>query len=137
MFQNIREKYGFAYNVYSSMDFNSDHGMFYSYIGTDESHIEESINLVKKEIQTFLDGKITDQEVEDVKRQVKGSILLGLESNSRRADRLLRQFLGYGKFITAEDQIAKFNKVTKADLVEVSNKYLKPDELAITIIKSK
>ena len=137
MFQNIREKYGFAYNVYSSMDFYSDHGLFYSYIGTDEKHIEASIDLVKKEIGTFLKGEISDQEIDDVKCQTKGTILLGLESNSRRADLLLRQFIGYEQFYTPEEQISMFESVSKSELIEIAEKYLQPDTFSATIIKSK
>ena len=137
MFQNIREKYGFAYTVYSTMDYQSDHGVFFNYVATDNKHIERCIELVKNEINSFLVGKITDKEIEDAKYQIKGSILLSMEDNSRRLDRILRQYLNFGQFIDMEDIVKQFLAVTKDDLVRVAQTYMNTDLFSSTIITKK
>ena len=137
MFQNIREKYGFAYSVYSTMDFQSDHGVFYNYVATDTKHIEQCIDLVKKEVDSFKVGNITDKEIEDAKYQIKGSILLSMENNSRRLDRILRQYLNLGHFVGMDKIIDQFLNIDREELVRVSHEYFNTDAFSSTIITTK
>ena len=137
MFQNIREKYGFAYTVYSAMDFYSDHGIFYNYVATDLKHIDKCIDLVKKEIKSFRDGKISQREIEDAKLQLKGNLLLSMESPMRRLDRILRQHLLYGRSLSTDEVLEHFMSLNKDQLTEISEKYFHLDGMSSVVITSK
>jgi predicted Zn-dependent peptidase len=137
MFQNIREKYGFAYTVYSAMDFYTDHGIFYNYVATDLKHIDRCIELVKKEIESFRKGKITEREIEDAKLQLKGHLLLSMESPMRRLDRVLRQFLLYGRTLSTDEILHHFMTLDKNQLTMMSEKYFHLSDMSSVIITSK
>ena len=87
LFQNIREKYGLAYSVYSFVDFMFDTGMFGVYIGTDTEKIEKSIELILDELSQLQQKPVPNSELERTKSQLKGNLVLGLESTSGRMSR--------------------------------------------------
>jgi predicted Zn-dependent peptidase len=88
LFQNIREKYGFAYSVYSYVSMMSDAGVFGSYIGTDRNHISASIDLIMRELEKLKTKPVSHAELKRTKAQLKGSMMLSLESIPNRMMRL-------------------------------------------------
>ena len=80
LFQNIREKYGFAYAVYSFNNMMQDSGAVGVYIGTDNSHVQRCIDLVWKELKSLRKQGITKPELSRTKAQLKGSMMLGMEN---------------------------------------------------------
>ena len=98
LFQNIREKYGFAYNVYTFANMMSDTGTFGAYIGTDTSHIHDSIDLIWKELKKIHDRGVAKSELERTKAQLKGGMMLSLESIPNRMMRLGSSELYFGEF---------------------------------------
>ena len=111
LFQNIREKYGFAYSVFSFSDIMAETGVFGSYIACDKNKVDESIQLLQNEIDKIKNGDITNDEVDMVKSQVRGNLIIGLESNGRRMKKIgetesyggkhrsLEEILGMPKYI--------------------------------------
>ena len=98
LFQNIREKYGFAYAVYSFNNMMQDTGSAGVYIGTDDSHVQRCIDLVWKELKSLRKQGITKQELERTKAQLKGNLMLGMENIPNRMIRLGSSELYFGEF---------------------------------------
>ena len=86
LFQNIRERYGFAYAVYSFNNHLSDTGSFGAYIGTDDQHVDRCIELLWKEFKNLQSVAIKKKEIDRAKSQLKGSLMLGLENHFQPHD---------------------------------------------------
>ncbi|HEY6952185.1 MAG TPA: pitrilysin family protein [Bacteroidota bacterium] len=135
LFQNIREKYGFAYNVYSFANMMSDTGTFGAYIGTDTRHIEDSISLIWKEFRKILDRGVTKAELERTKAQLKGGMMLGLESIPNRMMRLGSSELYFGEFNTMDSIMHHVEAVTVDAVNEVANDVLKKEQYSSVVFK--
>jgi predicted Zn-dependent peptidase len=135
LFQNIREKYGFAYNVYSFASMLSDTGNFGVYIGVDYKRIEHAIELVQKELRKLTLKFISEAELKRTKAQVKGNITLGLESMSGRMMRLGSGELYLGTYIPLDEMMNKIEAVTSDEILEVAQKLFQPDRFSTVIIK--
>ncbi|HTX17967.1 MAG TPA: pitrilysin family protein [Bacteroidota bacterium] len=120
LFQNIRERYGFAYTVYSFLNMLQDAGSFGVYIGTDKKHIKKSLDLISNELGRLVKKPIAKAELERTKAQLKGAMLLGLESTSARMMRLGTGELYFGRFTELEEISREIDAVTVADVTEVS-----------------
>jgi predicted Zn-dependent peptidase len=126
LFQNIREKYGFAYNVYSFANMLSDTGTFGAYIGTDESHISNSVELIWKEFKKVADRGVTKAELDRTKSQVKGGMM-----------RLGTSEIYFGEFKPMESIIRRVDAVTLDDVNEVAEELLKRERYSTVIFRPK
>lgn len=120
--QNIREKYGFCYNVYSFMNMYSDSGDFGVYIGTDAQKVDRAIKLIKKELQKLVDVPVSSRMLNQAKNQVRGSVMLGLESMSNRMMRIGRQELYFERYITLDEINGDVEAVSAEDVQQVADK---------------
>ncbi|MFH0989779.1 MAG: pitrilysin family protein [bacterium] len=126
LFQNIREKHGFAYSVYSYVHMMSDSGVFGSYIGTDSSHINHSIDLIYREMDKILAKPISRSELRRTKAQLKGSMMLSLESIPNRMIRLGSSELYFHEHKPIDSIIQQIDAVTTDDVYSVAkNLYVK------------
>jgi predicted Zn-dependent peptidase len=135
LFQNIREKYGFAYSVYSFANFMSDTGNFGIYIGTDDKKIDESIALIHKELRKLRATPAGPAEIRRAKAQLKGSTMLSLESMSNRMMRLGSGEILYGDFLTLDTILKGVDEVTGEDLEALADTLLKPENFSTIIFK--
>ena len=135
LFQNIREKYGFAYAVYSFVNLLSDTGNFGVYIGTDNENIERSLELIYKEFTALREKGAGIAELERTKTQMKGSMMLGLENMSNRMMRLGSSELYFGKFLTLDEVIRKIDNVRNEHIDEVAGKILRKDNFSTVIFR--
>ena len=133
LFQNIREKHGIAYSVFSFMNLLSDTGSFGVYIGTDAKHINHSLDLVGKELRALQIKSLNKSELQRTKAQLKGNMLLGLESTSNRMMRLGSSELYFGE-LTPIDEIVQNIDAVNADQVTEVAKQLFNQEKFSTII---
>lgn len=117
LFQNIREKYGFAYSVYSFVNMLSDTGTFGAYIGTDKSHIQASIELIHAELEKLRNKPVSKAELQRTKAQLKGSMMLSLESIPNRMMRLGSSELYFNE-LTALDSIIKHIDAVNVDEIQ-------------------
>ena len=115
LFQEIREKRGLVYSVYSFLSFFEDTGMMGIYAGTGPKEIGELIPVLMEEIAKSRDG-VTAEELERSRAQLKASILMGLESTSSRCEQLARQMLVYGRPIPIDEIVAGVDSVTLEDV---------------------
>ncbi|MGD0038394.1 MAG: pitrilysin family protein [Bacteroidota bacterium] len=133
LFQNIREKYGFAYAVYSFNNMMEETGAAGVYIGTDNSHVQRCIDLVWKELKSLRTQGITKQELTRTKAQLKGSMMLGMENIPNRMIRLGSSELYFGELIALDAIIKKIDAVTREDVQATAEELFKEDRFATVI----
>ncbi|WP_438448272.1 M16 family metallopeptidase [Gorillibacterium sp. sgz5001074] len=120
LFQEIREKRGLAYSVYSYHTSYLDNGMFTIYTGTAPKQTEEVLKVSMEVVGEVLHHGLTDAEVRKGKEQLKGSLILSLESTSSRMNRLGKNELLLGKHYTMDEIIQRIESVTQDQIRELT-----------------
>jgi predicted Zn-dependent peptidase len=105
---------------YSFANFLTDTGSFGIYVGTDKSKAALSVSLIKKELENFIKKPISKAELTRTKAQVKGNMVLGLESMSNRMMRVAKGEIYYGKFHTVDSLVQKINRVDSSSVQKVA-----------------
>lgn len=120
LFQEIREKRGLAYAVYSFLSAYLDTGVLGVYLGTDPRWVNEALGTVHREIGRILEGDITDSEMAMMREHLTGSILLGAESVDTRMMRLAKNEYVFGRYVSYDELIDRLNRVRVEDLIRVA-----------------
>jgi len=121
LFQEVREKRGLVYSIYSFLSAYDDTGVFGIYAGTSEKEAQELIPVVCDEIGKICHGT-TDQELHRAKTQLKASVLMSLESTSSRAEHLARQLMVFGREIPTEETVAQIEAIDAAAINRVAKR---------------
>lgn len=119
LFQEVREKRGLVYTIYSFKTAFQDSGLFSIYAGTGEHQVDELLPTIKDILGTF-PQTLEDKEIERSKAQLKAGLLMSLESTSARCEKLAQHLMVYGRPIPPEEVIEKVNKVTREDIIRVA-----------------
>lgn len=122
LFQEIREKRGLVYTVYSFANSHTQSGLFGIYAGTGKEELEQLIPVVADEIRKVRENLVSEKELERAKVQLKASMLMGLESSSSSAEVLARQMLLFDRVIPVDEMVARVEKVTLQDIQNTANK---------------
>jgi predicted Zn-dependent peptidase len=132
LFQEIREKRGLAYSVYSFSAQHADTGMWGIYVGCLPAKADEVLAICADEISRVIEGGLTDAELARGKGQVRGSIVLGLEDPSSRMSRLGKSELVYPRLEPVDEVLAAIDAVTHDDVRAVATEILaRPKALAV------
>jgi predicted Zn-dependent peptidase len=132
LFQEVREKRGLAYSVYSFAGQHADTGMWGIYVGCLPSKADEVLAICAEEISRVVEGGLTDAELARGKGQLRGSIVLGLEDPSSRMSRLGKSELVYPRLEPVEEVLASIDAVTHDDISAVAADILtRPKALAV------
>ncbi|MDH5488779.1 MAG: insulinase family protein [Rhodospirillaceae bacterium] len=123
LFQEVREKRGLVYSVYSFFSPYADSGLFGVYAGTGEKETAELIPVITDELSK-LNGPISSDEIIRAKAQIKSSMLMGLESTSSRAEQLARQISVFGRHIPIEEALNKIEAVDEAAIRRVAKRFM-------------
>jgi predicted Zn-dependent peptidase len=134
LFQTIREERGLAYSVYSDMSPYRDTGNFCVYAGTSGSKALEVIDLIMAEFRNLKEVPISAEELTRAKDQMKGNILMGLESSNARMANLARQEMYFQQFFTVEEIIAKIDAVDAAQVQAMAQRLFDPNRIAVTLL---
>ncbi len=134
LFQNIREKLGLVYSVYSFVDFFEDTGVFGIYMGTHKKNAIQVVELVLKEIGRLRKDSITSQELSHAKYQLKGNLLLALESTFNRMNRLARYELFLHDYVDLDQTINSINRIKAKDVIEVAGEFFGSDKLSAVLL---
>ncbi len=134
LFQELREKTGYAYSVFSFTHEYEDTGFMEIYFGTAEKHHEDCMKKVDDILTKIIKGEIKKQEIEHAKEQIKGYSLISQDSSNARFSYNAKVELYHRRFIPLEQELERFKKVTLDDVVTVANKYLTLDLAKTAII---
>ena len=132
--QNIRETYGWCYTVYSFANVNDDSGDVGAYIGTDPARVDRSRQLIVREMTRLAETPVSPRMLERSKQQLKGSIVLGLESSSSRMQRLGRVELTFGREVPIAEVVDEIEAVTAEDVRAVAEALFAPERLSTVTI---
>jgi predicted Zn-dependent peptidase len=132
LFQEVREKRGLAYSVYSFGSQSADTGMWGIYVGCLPSKADDVLSICTSEVEKLVSGGLTDAELERGKGQMRGSIVLGLEDPSSRMSRIGKSELVYPRLEPVEETLAAIEAVTHDDIRAVASEVLaRPKTLAV------
>lgn len=134
LFQNIREKQGLAYAIFSETSHYHDAGMLSIYAGTSLETTERLITSVTQELRRLKADGVTAEELRCCKANLKGSSLLSLESTGSRMSDLARQFLYFGNYTSPEQRIAAMEAVTPEEVQQLANEMFQPSRAAAAIL---
>ena len=130
LFQKVREKNGYAYNIYSFLSCLKSSGTFGVYLACDFSKKDKAIDLIKNEFELILKNGLTKTEVKRAKEHLKGSTVLSLESASNQMMRLGTSELYFKKQFSVEEVLSKVESVSIDDVMNLANKLLKIDKFS-------
>lgn len=133
LFQEIREQRGLAYSVYSFTSSYHDCGLFGVYVGTGRKKYRQVIDIIKEELVTFKDT-VSEDELTRAKKQLKGNLVLALESTSGRMNNLARQEIYYGKYISPSEIMKAIDGVRFSEVRELSDRLFTDGKFALTVL---
>ncbi len=134
LFQTIREERGLAYSVYSDLSPYRDTGNLCVYAGTSASKALQVVDLILAEFHNLKETPIGEEELTRAKDQLKGNILLGLESSNSRMANLARQEMYFQQFFSADEVIARIEEVDAGQVQIMAQRLFQPDRIAVTLL---
>ncbi len=134
LFQEIREKRGLAYSIFSYQSSYKTTGLFSVYAGSSPHNLSSILELVMETFSQLRTHGVTEKEVNRAKAQLKGNLILNLENTAQRMTHLARLEIYHGRLISLDELIKKIEVVTRDDITAVANWLLKPEELAVAAI---
>jgi predicted Zn-dependent peptidase len=134
LFQNIRERQGLAYSIYSDLNPYRDTGCLAVYAGTSLASASKVVQSVVKEFRSLKAEPVPEEELKRSKAQLKGSLMLSLESSTARMSNLARQEMYFDRFYDLDELIEKIEAVTADDLTELANEFFKTESVAVTVL---
>jgi len=123
-FQEVREKRGLAYSVYTFTSSYEDGGLFGVYAGTSEQQSEKLVDVVCAELRRVAEEPLHNDEIARAKTQIKAGVLMSLENTASRAERISRQLLIHGHVITVDEMSKRIDQVTGEDIRAVAESLL-------------
>jgi predicted Zn-dependent peptidase len=134
LFQEIREKRGLVYTVYSFQAAYRAAGLFAVYAGTSAENVQPCIDVVAEQFALLRNVRVSDSELTLAKEHIKGSLTLSLESTSSRMIRLGRNEFALGRQVTPEEIEAQIDSVTTDEVQSLAREILREDQLGLCIL---
>ncbi|MBO8142545.1 MAG: insulinase family protein [Firmicutes bacterium] len=131
LFQELREERGLVYSTYSYHFTYGETGVLAVYAGTSADKAPEVLDVIRAELEEAYRGEITAEEVERAKEQVKGSLMLSLESTAARMSRLGREALAGEPHLSPRQLVRRIDAVTLEDVIRVAERLLRPELLTV------
>lgn len=132
LFQNIREKRGLVYSIYSYHISYLDTGLWGIYAGTDKKHVSEVTNITVDEIRN-LSSTISQEELQRAKNQLKGNLILALESTSNKMTNIAKQEIYYGKYYSPKEILEMVDKVSLDNIKGLAARLIQDNRFAFTV----
>ncbi|MBZ5514026.1 MAG: insulinase family protein [Acidobacteriia bacterium] len=134
LFQNIREKRGLAYSVFSNLSAFRDAGCLSVYAGTSKENARQVVQLIVEELCRLKESPLTAEELQHAKDYLKGNLLLSLESTMSRMSNVARQEMYFGRHITLDEIASGVDSVTSDEVQAVAREFFSTDRIALTIL---
>ena len=131
LFQEVREKRGLAYSVYSFASQFTDTGLIGIYVGTREDNLDECLRIVSEQVADIAAGNLRERELERAKENLKGRIALSMESTSNRMSRLGRSLITDTELLSLDRVIAEIDAVEPTAIAELAGVLLDPARLSV------
>ncbi|HEY6585457.1 MAG TPA: pitrilysin family protein [Gaiellaceae bacterium] len=130
LFQEIREKRGMAYAVYSFASQYTDTGQFGLYVGTREENLQDCLQIAAEQIGEIAEGELKPNELDRAKENLKGRILLSMESTSNRMSRLGKSLITDTELLSLDRIVAEIDAVEPDALAELAGMLMAPERLS-------
>lgn len=137
LFQNIREKRGLVYSIYSMLNLYRDAGTLVVYAGSAPEKASEVVELTLKEFGKLRKRLVSSEELKRAKESIKGSVMLGLESSSSRMTHLAQQLMYYGRFYELEEIIGAVERVTAHEVRDLANRVFDRSYLTLSALSGR
>ncbi len=137
LFQNIREKRGLVYSIYSMLNLYQDAGALLVYAGMAPENASKVVDLTLKEFRRLREELVPSRELKRAKENIKGSVMLSLESSSSRMTHLAQQMIYYGRFYKLEEILSAVERVTAREIRHLANRIFDSSYLTLTALGSR
>jgi predicted Zn-dependent peptidase len=134
LFQNIRERQGLAYAIFSELSPYTDSGVLSVYAGTSRESAAQLIRSVVEEFRRIQQEAVSAEELRRAKDHLKGSMMLSLESTSARMSNLARQAMYFHRFVSLDEMLASIEIVTREEVLAIAQDFFEPGRLALTVL---
>jgi predicted Zn-dependent peptidase len=134
LFQEVRERRGLAYSIYSFLNSHSDAGMLGIYAGVRPDTLEETLELIRKELRRLKQEPISDTSLREAKEHIKGGMYLSAESSDSRMSRLAKNEIQFGRFVPYEEIEAGLDTVTSEQVMALARTIFQPGSMAIVLL---
>jgi predicted Zn-dependent peptidase len=126
-----------VYSIYAMLNLYQDAGSLVVYAGSAPEKAMEVVELTLKEFGRMRQQLVTPQELKRAKENIKGSVLLGLESSSSRMTHLAQQMIYYSRFYELEEILGAVDRVTAREIRDLANRIFDPSYLTLTALGSR
>jgi predicted Zn-dependent peptidase len=127
LFQEVREKRGLAYTIYSFLSSYRDIGMWGIYTAVAKETLQETLEVISQELKKLKRGELSTAELSAAKEFVKGGFLLGAESSDNRMTRIAKNEITFGRDLPFEEILGDLDKVTPEEVASLAEEMLQPD----------
>jgi predicted Zn-dependent peptidase len=134
LFQNIRERQGLAYSIFSELNSYRDTGLLSVYAGTSLETAEKLVHSVLDELRRMKDEPISEEELRRAKDHLKGATLLALEGSGQRMNNLARYHIYFDRHFTAPELIALLESVTAEDVQQLAREFFQSGRMAASVV---
>jgi predicted Zn-dependent peptidase len=134
LFQTVREEHGLAYSIYSDMSPYRDTGSLCVFAGTSADKTVELVKLVTQEFRRMKEEPVEAEELRRAKDQLKGNLLLSLESSGARMSNLARQQMYFDHFFGPQEILDNVEAVTVEDVQQMAQSLFDPERIALTML---
>ncbi len=133
LFQEVREKRGLAYNIYSFVSSFSDTGMFGIYSACEPGRFEDLVGVIAEQTVGLV-SSLTNEDMRLAKNQLKGSVVLAMESSEARMNRLAKSEIYFGRHVSVEEILQDIDRVTLEELRECASAILQPGHFTTAVL---
>jgi predicted Zn-dependent peptidase len=134
LFQTVREERGLAYSIFSDLNPYRDTGALCVYAGTSSDRCVQVIELIMSEFHRLKSEPLPEEELRRAKDQLKGNIVLGLESSMSRMSNLARQEMYFEHFFGIDEIMEKVEAVSGQQVMDMANSLFSPEKVAVTLL---
>jgi predicted Zn-dependent peptidase len=134
LFQEIREKRGLAYSLYSFLSAYMDTGLMGVYVGTDPTQVNQVLEIVNREIRKIRDGEVSKSDLSAAREHLMGGVLLGAENTDVRMMRLAKNDYVFGRYVSYDELLAKLQEVTVDEVVSVAEDVFHNDGISLVTL---
>ena len=134
LFQEVREKRGLAYTIYSQLSCFSDVGTLTIYAATGAKDAPELVDVVRREVQKLRNRGPAEADLSRTKNQLKGTLMLGLEGTYGRMNKLAKDEISQGRYVSLREMLSEIDKISIKQIQRVAEDLLREEEMTVTAL---